>query len=186
MDPLNKNEQFMNLYEPVHERLCRYVQTLVWQSDDAKDLISEVTLKAYENFETLKNKDQFIYFLFGITRNLYLKKLRKSKFQIRWNENEMEEIQGSGFADETLQKSELAVLLSKLERNQQEAITLFEVAGFSYDEIAEIQQTNLSNVKSRIFNARKSLKAFVEKEKMRLLNVEQMEPGSTINIGGLL
>lgn len=186
MVPLNKNEQFMNLYKPLHARLCRYVQSLVWQQDDAKDLISEVTMQAFEKFESVKQTDQFVYFLFGIARNLYLKKLRRQKFQLPWNEDKMDEFIGSDPADETLQKRELATLLSKLKPAQQEAITLYEIAGFSYDEIAGIQQTSLSNVKSHIYKARQTLKAILEKEDMRLKKVEKMGQKNNIKMGELL
>ncbi len=186
MVPLDKNEQFMNLYKPLHARLCRYVQSLVWQPDDAKDLISDITLQAYENFERLKQADHFVYYLFGIARNLYLKKIRRQKFQLPWNAASMEEITGSIEADETLQKRELATLLSKLKPVQQEAITLYEVAGFSYEEIAGIQQTNLSSVKSHLFKARQTLKAILEKEQMRLQKAEKMGHNSDIKIGEML
>lgn len=186
MVPLDKNEQFMNLYKPLHERLCRYVQSLVWQQDDAKDLISEVTLQAFENFERVKQADQFVYYLFGIARNLYLKKLRRQKFQLPWNADKMEEFIGSDQADETLQKRELAVLLNKLKPAQREAITLYEVAGFSYEEIAGIQQSSLSNVKSHIYKARQTLKGILEKEEMQLKRAEKMGQKNNIKMGELL
>ena len=182
----DKNEQFMKLYKPLHARICRYVQTLVWQPDEAKDLISEVTLQAYENFDKVKQPDQFVYFLFGIARNLFLKKLRKQKFQLNWQPDEMEELEGSNHAEELIHKRELTLMLGKLKPEHREAITLYEVAGFSYEEIANIQQTSLSNVKSYIFKARTNLKALLEKEEQRLIHIQKMEAGKNLKMGGLL
>ncbi|MBC7383709.1 MAG: RNA polymerase sigma factor [Bacteroidia bacterium] len=175
----------MNLYKPLHARLCRYVQSLIWQPDDAKDLISEVTLQAYENFERIKQPDQFVYYLFGIARNLFLKKLRRQKFQLPWNDVVMQQLAGSEHAEALVQQKELANLLAQLKPAQQEALTLFEVAGFSYEEIAGIQQTALSNVKAHIYKARQTMKAVMEKEERRVQHVEKMEEASRLKAGGL-
>ena len=133
--------RFMTLYQPLHARLSRYVQSLIWQPDEAKDLLSDVTLEAFENFEKLREPSQFVYFLFGIARNLYLKELRGKKFQLPWDKDKMENLDGGVISEESLQRKELATLLGKLKPHQQDAITLFEVAGFKYEEIAEMMST---------------------------------------------
>lgn len=182
----NKNQEFMDMYTPVHPRLCRYVQSLVWQQEEAKDLIGEITLQAFERFESIKNKDQFVFFLFGIARNLFLKKLRRQKFNVKWNEEEMNQRSGYHEADERLQKKELAKLLNQLPPQQREAITLFEVAGFSYEEIAAIQETSLSNVKAAIYKGRQALKEMVLKEQKRLENSQNSTRETKLKMDGLL
>lgn len=175
----------MELYKPVHPRLCRYVQSLVWQQDDAKDLISEITLQAFERFDSIKQKEQFVFFLFGIARNLFLKKIRRQKFNVKWDEAAMSEVEGYRHAEEGVQIRELANLLNQLNPKQREAITLFEVAGFSYEEIAAIQQTSLSAVKSTLFKSRQALKEMVAKENKRLINLNR-NPGTKLKMEGLL
>lgn len=175
--------RFMTLYQPLHARLSRYVQSLIWQPDEAKDLISDVTLEAFENFEKLREPNQFVYFLFGIARNLHLKKLRRKKFQMPWDKDKMENLDGGIISEESLQRNELATLLGKLKPHQQDAITLFEVAGFKYEEIAEMQAVSLSKVKTDIYQARQKLKQIIEIEEEKY-NKALAEP--KMNVGGML
>jgi RNA polymerase sigma factor (sigma-70 family) len=94
----------------------------------------------------------------------------------------MEEIDGGKTSEESLQRRELANLLGKLKPQQLEAITLFEVAGFKYEEIAEIQKVSLSKVKTDIYQARQKLKELVELENARL---KKYGLNQTIKEGGL-
>lgn len=163
----------MKLYQPVHTRLCRYVQALIWNSEDARDLIGEVTLLAYEKFDNTQPPDTFVYYLFGIARNLYLKKCRRDQWKGVWHADTMEEQPAWQEADSSLKRRELAILLSKLSEKHRTALSLFEVAGFSYDEIARLMNTSSGNVKSMLSRSRQQLKAFVEQDqKMRLAQQE--------------
>ena len=76
---LNK-DKFMEVYEPIHPRLCKYIQSFVWDKEQAKDLISEVTLQAFERFHELQNPDPFVYYVFSIARNQFIKSIRRNKF----------------------------------------------------------------------------------------------------------
>lgn len=180
MAALSKNDEFMNLYKPLHARLCRYVQSIVWQTDDAKDLISDISLTAFERFDSLKNQEHFMFFLFGIARHLFLKKLRKQKFKAQWNESEMEKVEGTNQADSLLQKRELARLLSMLKPAQSEALSLYEVAGFLHEEIAGIQECSLSQVKANIYKTRQKLKEIVEQESRRVSSQEKSDSSGNL------
>jgi len=155
----------MEMYAPLHVRLCRYVQTLVWNSDDAKDLISDTTLIAYEKFDTLKDTSQFLYFLFGIAHKLYLKSFRRNKFKGAWLQSKMEEKASNYQTDGNLMKQELHFWLSKLNPQAREMLTLFEISGFSYAEIAQIQGVTEQKVKATLYQSRQQLKWLIEKEK---------------------
>ena len=157
----------MQLYEPLHGRLCRFVQSLVWNTEDARDIESETVLRAYENFERLRNAEAFLGFLFGIASRVIKKKSSRRKW---WGvfdfSTERENL--SDHSDGSLHKSDLKKMLSLLKADQREALTLFEVSGFSYDEIAAIQQVSLGAVKSRILRARQQLHQLAESELARM------------------
>lgn len=155
----------MELYTPLHPRLCRYVQTLVWDKDEAKDLISDTTLIAFEKFDQIKSHDQFLFFLFGIAHRLFLKSLRRNKFKGKWNEDQLEDKIGNRETDSNLLKLELQFWLSKLSPIEQEALTLFEISGFSYAEISQILNIEESKVKSTLYQARQQLKLLIQAEK---------------------
>lgn len=80
--PEPKQQRFVRLYEPLHDNLCRFVQTLVWNKEDAKDVVSETALRAYEGLEQLRSEDAFLSYLFSIASNLVKQKIRKKSFGV--------------------------------------------------------------------------------------------------------
>lgn len=161
----SKQDEFMQLYEPAHDRLSRFVQSIVWNREDVRDIIAETVLKAYESFEQIRNKEAFLYYLFGIASNLSKKRLKRMKFWGTFNPEYSEQI-----ADQTAKTSgltevsELYEAMSKLPHDQREALSMYEISGLSMEEIQQIQGGTLSGVKSRIARARQKLARMLEKE----------------------
>ncbi len=157
-----KQEEFMQLYNPVHLRLSRYCQAQTKSYEEARDLMSETVLVAYEQFDKLRDQETFLYFLFGIARNLLLQKLRKEKLMFLFRQSRTpssyeEEAKGPGHVDSLI----LQEALQQLPTPQREAIVLFEISGFSLQEISALQKTSLSNVKQRLLRARAKLKVLL-------------------------
>lgn len=155
----SRQEEFMGLYSKSHIRLTRYVQAAVYDTDDAKDIINETILRAYEKFETLEKKESFIYYLFKTASRL-ITALHKRKHRYTTYD---EELIGTGLNTDIHTASnftvkELYQALSQLSLPTREAIILFEIEGFSQEEICRIQGGSLSGVKSRISRGRAVLK----------------------------
>lgn len=159
----------MQLYAPEHGRLCRYVQSFVWDKEEAKDIISETTLHAFEQFEQLKSEEKFVPFLFGIARNQFLKYLRKKQLTGGLEEHHVVSKFSEQQADAAIMlKFELMRLLEKLSPLQKELLVLFEISGLSYKEIAQLLSINESKVKDQLHEARKRLKELVQADKNQL------------------
>ncbi len=62
-------------------------------------------------------------------------------------------------------------LLRQLDERQRALILLRDYEGYAYDQIAEITDLTLSQVKTQLFRARKKVQAFAEKEKSLPTNV---------------
>jgi RNA polymerase sigma-70 factor (ECF subfamily) len=160
---------FLKLYEPVHPRLCRYVQALIRNREEARDVISEVTLIALEKFSTIKDTDKFIYFLFGIARKQFMKKLEKDKrATLTLNDTSF----STQPADQKIWKYELELLLNKLSAHDQQRLVLYEISGFSYKEIAELTGESLQEVKAGLYQTRQQLKSIAANERAQLLKME--------------
>jgi len=54
---LEKQAALMELYEPVHDRFVRFCQKRLQDEEEAQDLINETLLRAYENFDKLRNQE---------------------------------------------------------------------------------------------------------------------------------
>lgn len=168
---INKQIAFMQLYEPAHERLYRFVQSLVWDKDDAKDIVNETALKAFEKFDSIKNKEVFVSYLFSIASNLSKKRYRISKIKAAFDWSKADEMKAWQHAESTVNIDELNKLLSLLSFEQRRAFVLFELSGFSYDEISEIEQCSLSAIKSRIYTAKQKLKKYLLEEEFQIQNL---------------
>lgn len=168
MDPKN-NELFLELYRPSHDRLGRFVATLVWNREEASDTVSETILIALENFDNLRNREAFVHFLFGIAIRVIRKRQRKDWRSLILNEEGWESMENIARTEYRSDSSDLNVLLSLLGEKQREALTLFEISGFSIKEISEIQQSTVSAVKSRLVRARNTLEEACRTENERLM-----------------
>ncbi|WP_210489658.1 RNA polymerase sigma factor [Rufibacter aurantiacus] len=176
-DPKSKQQAFLALYEPVHAPFARFCQARVFHSADAKDLISETVLQAYEHFDSLRHKEAFLHFLFGIASRLLRNKSRRRKFWGIFNSEEAEEKQTvSDNAELDTDVRLLYEALAKLPEEQREAIILFEISGFALKEVQEIQGCSLSAVKSRVVRGKKRLARLLnDQETLRLLESEPTE-----------
>jgi len=153
-----KQKVFMELYIPVNRNISNYCRAIANNDEDAKDLLAETLLIAFEKFDHLGNKKAFKYYLFGIASRLFKKKLRRKKFRKELNWEISAEFPDTGPNPEyMLELKYLYDALDQLPAKQKEAVVLFEISGFSLNEIKELQGGTLSGVKSRIKRGRKKL-----------------------------
>ena len=153
-----RQEEFMALYRPCHDAFCRYCHGLTGDREDAMDLVGDAVLVALENFDRLRKKESFRAWLFGIARRLILHAYRRRKFTGRYSEEDAHLLPDpEPSPDFNPDVEALYAALGRLPLKQREAITLFELSGFSLEEIKKIQGGSLSGVKSRLKRAREKL-----------------------------
>lgn len=163
-------EKFVELMKPHYSDALRYCRALcaVKYASDAKDILQQSFLKAVENFGNLKEHSKFKSWFFKIITNSFYDMTRRyfwknlislenyeAKEQIPdvYNHYEFSDI-----------RSLFSMALSKLSDKERIAILLFEIEGFSIEEISELQnEKSQSAVKSRLSRARSKLKDIVAK-----------------------
>ena len=161
-------QQFLDLYEPVHESLARFCHARAYGLMEPEDLISESVLCALEKFGTLKNNEAFLSFIFSIATNILHKKNRRLKFRADFHESEAFVIKDEGIDAAT--RLDVAILydaLNELPKAQKEAVILFEISGFSIKEVAEIQKIKLSAAKQRLKRGREALAAIFKSDQLK-------------------
>lgn len=153
---LSKQDQFLHFYEPVHDQFERFCRARVYGFMDYRDLMNETLLKAFEKLEELNNQDAFFSFLCGISVRILSNQNRKIQ--------ESSYSSGSKYHVDANAKTELDAelyflyeALSRLKSDQRECIVLFEIAGFSIKEIAEMQNAGESAIKQRLKRGREKL-----------------------------
>lgn len=160
-----KHQQFLQLYQPVHERFERYCRAHAYGDMPYQDLINETLLVAYQKIETLKKQDAFLSFLIGISIRLLANHKRKRKLKMVQDDIALVQYADPNNVLEQQFKVELLhQALAQLPALQREAIILFEITGFSIKEIMVLQNSGLSAVKQRLARGRVALAKIIKQE----------------------
>ena len=153
-----KQEEFLQLLEPIHTRLWRFVLSITRDHYEAEDLLSETVLASYERFDTLKDKQAFMSFLFTIATRIHHHQQRRKKWFGVYNDEYVNSLVSTNTSpDDAADIGIIRDALSRLPLKQRETVVLFEISGFSLEEIREIQGGTLSGVKSRLRRGRRDL-----------------------------
>lgn len=153
-----KQQAFLQLYEPIHNRFERFCRARVYGDMDFRDLINDTLLVAFEKFETLRSQHAFLSFLCGISIRLignHHQKKKTSRFQA--SDAVLDILDVNANPQESADVHYLHRALAQLPEEQRECIILFEIVGFSIKEIVEIQGASESAVKQRLKRGREKL-----------------------------
>lgn len=129
---------------------------------DAEDLVQEVALRAYRNFDKFRQGTNFKAWIMTILRNLYINQYRKKakeplKVEFEEVENFISVPEISGAQEEIFSET-VKYSIDKLPEELRTTLTLFFVEEFSYKEIAAIMDVPIGTVMSRLYTARQFLK----------------------------
>lgn len=153
-----KQQEFLQLYEPIHDRFERFCRARVYGNMEYRDLMNDTLLVAFEKFDTLRSNKAFLSFLFSISVRILSNNNRKKKEDYVIKEEQFVTIKDENA--NTQMDAEIHFLyqaLAKLNDNQRESIILFEITGLSIKEIALVQNASQSAVKLRLRRGRKKL-----------------------------
>ena len=134
--------------------------------EEAKDCVQQVFLKAISELHKYK-VDYFKSWIYMVAKNHCLMKLReKGKHTTEINERIMsapdENENKSVHIEKDKTLNNMAAALQQLNKEQQQCVTLFYLEKKSYQEITEITQFSLLQVKSHIQNGKRNLKIIME------------------------
>lgn len=152
-------------------RLGRLISRFVRDSAEVEDVTQEAFIKAYRALPSFRGDSAFYTWLYRIginTAKNYLVSLRRrAPTTTQFDVEESEDFEGSDQMHDTntpenelMSKQVAAVVnatLLKLPEDLRMALTLREIEGLSYEEIAEIMSCPIGTVRSRIFRARETI-----------------------------
>jgi RNA polymerase sigma-70 factor (ECF subfamily) len=163
--------KFTELLKPHYNDALKYSRALCssWSPDDAEDVLQQSFLLALENFQSLNDLSKFRSWFFKIITTAFYTAVRRhfwKKFLPLDKDNHADIPDLPEVYDRAEQSENRMILnkaLSKLSVRERSAILLFEIAGFSIEEIREIQkEKSLSAVKSRLSRTRAKLRKYIE------------------------
>lgn len=150
---------FRELYQRYSPRLYRIVIGILdGQEHEAEDVVQETWLRAATALKTFRWGSSLSTWLAAIAINRAREVIRGSK---RW--------QGSGPIEDLpaaqlslAERIDLERAVSRLPEGYRSIYELFDVQGYSHEEIAQRLGIAAGTSKSQLFHARRSLRAFLE------------------------
>lgn len=156
--------KFSQMVSAYKDKMFRYAFNIVGSRFAAEDVVQEAMIKIWkkrEQFAEIENKEAWCV---TITRNLAIDKVRAGKKRRAGDITEYHHISDqSPSPDVQLEQKDalatVALLLDSLPPQQKEIITLRDVEGYTYQEIADILEVSVDQVKVSLHRARKSLRS---------------------------
>ena len=170
-------EAFGELVIMHHQKVFAVLYKMVRNEDDAQELSQKTWVKVWQKLSTFKGDAAFFTWVYRIATYTGLDHLRAKK---RRPEVEYLDELDAGGASGDLERApsslsrpdkamENAEVMEKFEEalellsdKHRTALVLREVDGLSYEEIAEVMDCKVGTVMSRIFTARKAIRAYMK------------------------
>jgi RNA polymerase sigma factor (sigma-70 family) len=156
-------EAFENRVLPVKNKLFRFALRFLGNEEEAKDVVQEVFIKVWNGRQQMKEVENWEAWCMRVTRNLSLDRIRLMN---RKSTRPIEESFDLQHADRTPHESteigesmsKIAEMIAALPEKQRQVIHLRDVEGYSYQEICDILELDMNQVKVNLFRARNAVR----------------------------
>lgn len=169
LSDVERRERFVSEALPHVDRLFSAALRYTRDPTDAEDLVQETMVKAYRSFHQYRPGTNLKAWLYRVLHTTYISMYRKA--QRRPQESLQDEVDEFSLYDEvartggsaerevleSLTSEEVQQALADLPESFRMAVYLADVEGFSYKEIADIMETPVGTVMSRLHRGRKAL-----------------------------
>ena len=166
------------LVRKYERRIQRLIARMVRDVDLVEDIAQETFIRAYRALPQFRGEAQFYTWLYRIAVNTAKKSLMEIRrdpvitegaLRVGSDEDETSSTQIELSTEETpetvLAAKEIAATvnaaMAALPQDLRQAVTLREIEGLSYEDIAEVMGCPIGTVRSRIFRAREAISAKV-------------------------
>ncbi|MCG6961278.1 sigma-70 family RNA polymerase sigma factor [bacterium BMS3Abin03] len=165
-----KQNDFENAIMLHKHALYNYALKIAANSDDASDLVQETYYKAYKNYHQFENGTNSKAWIFMILKNTFINSYRKVKREpLKVDYDDIEEIYDKLKYDQSksnnldldyyhnLFDDELSNALANLPLKLKDVFLLYDLEGYTYEEISNLVNVPIGTVRSRLHRARKIL-----------------------------
>lgn len=153
------NELFWDLLGPEHRRAENFCRKLCGDKDDGDDLYQDALLAAFQGFDALREKKAFRNWLYSIIIRRFRNRFREPWWKRRTTLT-LDHIENSAF-DPTQRFDSSRWLnraLKALKTEERALIVLFEIEGWSIEELSEIFKKPSGTIKAKLSRSRKKMR----------------------------
>ncbi len=161
----------------------RFIRRVIGIHDAEDDIVQDVFIKLHRKLNRIQPDKGLRPYLFRMVRNRAYDELRSlGRREVLSLDDEPVEAYASFSTEPTEQPEEMAHWLliqlevqeamERLPELQRQALILFSEEGLSYTEIAEVMDTSIGTIKSRLFHAKKGLRRWLRPETLQALDAE--------------
>ena len=161
---------FWDIYHKHYDQVRKFIFALVKDEWVADDLIQETFIKVQKNLNQLRDESKLSSWIFKIAYNLCRDHFRKTSQSLKseYVLTEKREIPDEPLFQKKFEQHQMGECVQDnirlLPESHQTVLILFDLMEFSHQEIAEILDISVENVKVRLHRARKKLKTFLEEK----------------------
>jgi len=158
-------ETFKENILPLNRKLQGFAYRFMQDMDDAKDIVQEIYVKLWNMRSDLDKYNSVEALSMRMTRNLCLDKIKLKK-TVSINSVLKEEGTDDHIKKEKQTEVNIAVLraksaIDKLDEPQKTIMSLRDIEGYDYDEIAQILNMNINTIRVSLSRARKKVREFL-------------------------
>ena len=162
-----EEKAFETLYYRYRKLLYGYLNNLCCGNhSEADEIFEETWLKVIEKAPKYRDEGKFSAWLFRISRNIFIDRLRRNRPEIPAEKSVLETMLDKNAASSGVDNGDLQQVLNQaladLPTEQREVFLLREEKLLSFREIAEIQECPIGTVLSRMRYALKNLRVFLK------------------------
>jgi RNA polymerase sigma-70 factor (ECF subfamily) len=162
-------EAFGTLVERFEPKLLRYASKFLMSSEDGKDLVQDVFLKAYTNINSFDASRSFSAWVYRIAHNEFINAIKKKgrePLSFFDPDTLFPHPVAAEQADTNLHSTELKGMIDKfvdrLDAKYREPLVLYYYEGMDYKQISKIMQIPVSTAGVRISRAKQALHKYQE------------------------
>lgn len=149
---------YNKLFERYYVCLCRYVYSMLMDTNDAEDVVQELFLNIWKNRERIEIKENVGGYLYRMAKHLALNHLRSKVYF-----NDLSETQDQlSYEDNWVETEEFRIALydciDHLSDRCKEVLLLHRIKGLKQKEIAEKLDISVKTIKNQIWTSLQKLK----------------------------
>jgi RNA polymerase sigma-70 factor (ECF subfamily) len=164
-------ESYSVILDQYWDKIFHHIQKIVKDTEQARDITSEVFAKVYLNLNLFKPNFKFNSWIYKVATNTAIDYLRSEKLRndIQIKPDDYIQVADDSTADTAINKKEknnaLDLAISMLKEEYRIIIRLRYYEELSYEEIARTLHIPIGTVKANLFRAKKMLSKIVINQK---------------------